>query len=286
MSKIALGTVQFGLNYGINNLRGKIPEKEVFEILDFAYKSGIDTVDTAYAYGDSEKVLGNYFKEKKQYKVITKTPAQSNPNNLLNLFYESLKNLNLEKIYGYIFHDYKTYKEYPDTLKIMQELQNKGIIGKIGFSLYYPQDLEILLNNNIRFDLIQIPYNIFDKRFEKYFNALKKLNIEIHVRSIFLQGLFFKDPESLNDHFKTVKNKLKYLRVISENNNIPINMSLLLFALENTYIDKTVIGVDNLNNLKDNINTNEYKEKFANISNKINEMGVDDESIILPFKWK
>ncbi|MCG8572052.1 MAG: aldo/keto reductase, partial [Spirochaetes bacterium] len=210
MNKIGLGTAQFGLNYGINNSRGKIPTSEINEILLFAQKNGIDLLDTAYAYGESEKVIGQNNEIINSFRIITKFPPKiKHP--IKELFFESLTNLKRSTIYGYLIHDFQTYLSNKVILSILKELKSERKVAKIGFSLYYPDQLKYLFDNNLKIDIIQIPYNIFDRRFDDLLPLAKKEKIEVHIRSVFLQGLVFKDPKILNSHFDNFIPKLKKL---------------------------------------------------------------------------
>lgn len=283
MQKLLLGTVQFGINYGINNPKGQISKADVFDILDLAYENEIDTLDTAPIYGESEGIIGEYQTKRKRFNIISKIPASVR--NIKDTFNNSLKKLNIDKLYGYIFHDYPTFYNNQKLYDELKTLKDSGKIEKIGFSLYYPEELEYLLENKVEFDLLQIPYNIFDQRFSTYFEVLKKNNVEIHVRSIFLQGLFFKDIDSLSNYFLSIKDKLQYLKDISSKNNIPLNALCLLFGFRNNFIDKIVIGVDNINHLDEDIRVYRYIDKFNKIFSSLVSLKIDDKKIIIPSLW-
>lgn len=286
LSRLALGTAQFGLDYGISNKRGRIPKNEVFSILNYAKKHNINTLDTSYNYGESEKIIGQFIqKQKIQFKIISKLPA-SNLEKVDNYLQSSLKRLKIKKLYGYLLHDFKSFLKEPLILKLIKNYQKKRVVEKIGFSLYYPKELEHLLKNNIKFDIIQVPYNIFDQRFTPYFNQLKKRNIEIHSRSVFLQGLLFKKSSELNYQFLKIKSKLVYLHKLSQDLDIPLAALCLNFVLLNKNIDKIIIGVDNLDNLKENIRVLEYRDRIKKIYDKLLSLKEDDEKIIIPISWK
>ncbi len=286
MSKIVLGTAQFGMNYGINNVRGKIPYNEVVEILIFAYKNGIDTLDTAYSYGESEEIIGKAISNSSlKFNIISKLPDVENEKNVENIFNETLKRLREKKLYGYLFHNFETFRKHPYIYNVFQELKRSNKVEKIGFSLYYPSEIDYLLNNKIDFDIVQIPYSIFDQRFESYFPLLKERDIEIHVRSVFLQGLFFKKPEDLNGNFTVIKDKINTIIQISKNMNTTISSVCLKFALINENIDKVVIGVDNIENLMSNIMSLKNIEIVNSVYQNLINLYEEDESIILPFKW-
>lgn len=285
MHKVALGTAQFGMNYGINNKRGKIPKKEVFEILTEALKSGIDTLDTAYSYGESEAVIGEYIKKyKKKIKIVSKLP-KCNPKEVKNIFHFSVKRLNGSSLYGYMIHSFQNYVENSKIWNIMEQLKSDGKIEKIGFSIYFPNEVEYFLKNNIKIDIIQIPYSIFDQRFAEYLPELKNKDVEIYARSVFLQGLVFKHPDRLNDYFVKIKKKIENLNSLSIKLNIPIASICINFAVLNKFIDKVVVGVDSIENLKEIIRSPNYLNDVENILPMLSGFKVDDEKIILPLNW-
>jgi len=285
-SKIILGTVQFGLDYGISNSEGKIGKEEIFKILDFAYSNGIDILDTAYAYGDSENTIGLYNEDTDfNYKIITKIPQSCKSDTIGEVFNESLRRLKTNKIYGYLFHDYSTFRENSDLYNIILDYKNRRLIENIGFSLYHAEELEYLLQNNIEFDILQVPYNIFDRRFERYFKGLKDRKIEIHIRSVFLQGLFFLDPDTIGQQFITIRDKLLKIKQLSKNTGKSIAQLCMEFAIYNKNIDKIIIGIAGLQELKTNINiANNIRSSDIDI-NLYDDLNVVDENILLPYKW-
>jgi aryl-alcohol dehydrogenase-like predicted oxidoreductase len=284
--KLCLGTAQFGQNYGINNKRGKVPQEEILNILKHSLINKIVMLDTASAYGESEAVLGKVLQSfSEKFAVITKYPADSSirPITLIDI---SLRLLQTNNIYGYLFHSFSTFKDYPNLLDDFVEIKRTGKTKKIGFSLYYPAEAEFIIENNIPCDIVQVPYNIFDQRFSGIFSTLKSLNIEIHVRSVFLQGLFFIPHEKLLDQFSLIKDKIAMIQMFSKENNINIAETCFGFVNTNTYIDKIIFGVDSLENLTDNIKyyNNSCKSKldfsfFKTFEEK-------NENIILPFNWQ
>lgn len=286
LKRIILGTVQFGTNYGISNKRGKITQPEAFEILNKAINSGIDTVDTAPTYGNSEQVLGNFMKSYyKKLTIISKLPSCSywETEKILE---SSLNKLGLPKIYGYLIHDFQSYRKDKKNWRELERLKTKGKIQKIGFSLYFPSELKSILEDCLKIDIVQIPFSIFDQRFSSYFPELKKRGIEINVRSIFLQGLVFKKPSELNNHFNKIKDKIAKIGTISEKNNIPIEAICLNYAYLNKFIDRVVVGVDSIKNLEDIILAINYKKRIKQLFPQLLELQENDESIILPFNWK
>ena len=285
-NKLALGTVQFGLDYGINNQRGRIPEKESGDILAAAFAAGIDTLDTAGAYGESEKVIGAYLnKSSEKFKIVSKF-AGGDAENIDKALSRSLSNTGITSFYGYLLHHFKDYRKNPQIWNEMRALQVAGKIKRIGFSLYLEDELNYLQERKLRIDMIQVPYSIFDRRFEKYFQQLHEAGIEIHTRSVFLQGLVFKKPEKLNNFFDKMKIKIARLRQLATINNITVAGLCLNFALSNEWVDKVIVGVDNLQNLEEIIDAQKYQPEVKDISTQLSGMREDDENIILPFNWK
>ena len=285
-SKIALGTVQFGLDYGISNTRGRIPDNEIFDILNFAHKKSITILDTSNQYGDSEIVIGKYLAGKKSdFDIVSKFTLKEN-GELVAIVDAALDRLKITSLYGYLYHDFKSFLDNPHSWEKLRNIREHGKIKKIGFSLYHTSELEILLKREIDFDIIQIPYNVFDQRFNEYFAELKKNNVEIHSRSVFLQGLVFTKADSLHEYFKKIKPKIELLESISRNSKLRISALCINFALLNEYIDKVVIGVDSKGNLIENIDDINFFEEVKKVYRKLQGLEFHDESIILPYNWK
>ncbi|GAH18872.1 unnamed protein product [marine sediment metagenome] len=281
--KLAIGSAQFGMNYGVNNKRGKIPKEEVFKILEKAIDSGIEIIDTAKGYGSSQKVIGNFIKNNpgidKKIKIVSK--EKCNDINIVKNVYHSLDLLNVNKLYGLLVHDFKQYVINPKIWDVVVKLKKEGKIEKIGFSLYHPEELEKIMDDKLRIDIVQIPYSIFDQRFSKMLPLLKKKNIEVHVRSVFLQGLIFKKPDEMDEKFIKIKNKLLELISLSKKDGISLSTVCINFAVLNKNIDKVIIGVDSLENLQENIRSLKYKVKVRARYNQLLNLKEDDEDIIL-----
>lgn len=285
-NKIALGTAQFGLDYGISNITGQIPENQVFEILNESIRSGIDVLDTAYAYGNSELVIGNFVKKHgNAFKIISKLP-ECDPKNVKNIFESSLDRLGVDGLYGYMCHSFQHYRDNPEIWNMLEDLKSEGKIEKIGLSLYYPSELEYIVENKIDIDIIQVPYNVFDRRFEQYFPVLKKLGIELFVRSVFLQGLVFKEASELDDYFKKIRGKIANLHSLASELDIPIAALCLNFAILNEFVDEVVVGVDSVQNLKDIIASSKYIPYVKNVLTQLYCFEETDENIIMPVNWK
>jgi uncharacterized protein len=283
--RIVLGTAQFGSDYGVNNKRGKVPESEVLEILDVALRSGIEVIDTAYNYGDSEDLIGRYVKKRgEKFKIISKLPSCEGPE-VKELFRDSLSRLNVDSVYGYLLHDFNSFRKAPQVWENLRKLKSEKKIEKIGFSLYYPGELESIIEENIEFDLLQVPYNIFDRRFGPLFARLKKRGVEVHTRSVFLQGLVFRNPEELSGSLAKVAGKLKSLGSIAADHSMTVAQLCLNYAAGNRDIDGIVVGVDNPGNLAQIIENYNGWTKLDDADGRLRELRDDDEDVILPFNW-
>lgn len=233
MSKLVLGTVQFGLQYGVNSA-GRPSEEAVKGILVEAAKGGITTLDTSSAYGNSEEILGECTTPDEGFKIVSKYPKGETP--VGEMFNGSLNRLKVKSLYGYLLHHFEVYKNNPKVWDEFIALKEAGKVQKIGFSLYSPEELQFILDNKSPFDLIQVPFNIFDKKFLPYMKELHDKGVEIHVRSTFLQGLFFKDREALPEKLKPLKKYLLQLDEFSKQSGLSISEIALNYNLQNPYI--------------------------------------------------
>ncbi len=284
-SKLVIGSANFGLNYGFKIINGKLSQELVGELLDYAWLNNIDTIDTAMGYGDSEVVIGNYLKYNtdKIFKIVTKINKVDNPIEHLN---QSLINLNTPFVDYLLIHTFNHFKNHPELIEHLIRFKKEGRFKKIGISLYYPEELEFLLENKIPLDAIQIAYSIFDQRFEYLFERLNDFGIEIHVRSVFLQGLFFTDPSTLNNHFNHVKDKIYQLQKLSADTGISIASLCLNFANCNPYVNKIVIGVDSIKNLNSNVQVIEESKQVEPRIKVLKQFSEKDVNILFPHFWK
>ena len=260
-TKFAIGTAQFGMKYGIANKSGQVTHEEIKNILSFCVSNNINTLDTAISYGDSENLLGK--NGVNDFQIITKLPAI--PKNTKNIkkwindsINDSILRLNVSNLYGLLLHSPLQLLEetgiiiYDELIK----LKETGKISKIGISVYDPIELHKILKF-YKLDIVQLPLNIFDRRFEQtnWLKKLKENGIEIHVRSIFLQGLLLMKPDERPLYFSKWKNLFyEYDNWLFFNKYSAIK-ACLNFALSFTEIDKIIFGVDSLTNLKQIINS-------------------------------
>ncbi|MDB4130955.1 aldo/keto reductase [Flavobacteriaceae bacterium] len=288
--KLVLGTVQFGLNYGINNQQGKPSDSSVKSILDKAYTTGITLLDTAEAYGDAQERIGLYHnKYGNKFKVITKfsSSVKNLPSNISDRVLNNIKILNIDSLYCYMFHSFNDFNNYfYEFEKDLCLLKNNGFIQKMGISLQTNEEFEKILEfDNI--DLIQIPFNLLDnsnKRNEILIKAKQK-GIEVHTRSVFLQGLIFKNPSDKNPIVKSLKSELEILNRIANKSNCSMEELALSYCLHQKNINNIIIGVDSINQLNDNVKAASYNICEDDIK-VINNINVKDLDLLNPSLWK
>ncbi len=274
-----------GLPYGINNKTGKPNLDDSYHILDSALKHNIHTLDSADAYGDSVQVIGSYLRSRPhaKFNIISKfiddgRPVRGKINNTLDL-------LLINQLYGYLYHRFDEYqaRKYRNELLRLRE-ENK--ILKIGVSIYSLMELEAVVEDK-EIALIQIPINPFDSSSEKL-NLLrdaKSAGKEIHVRSVFLQGLFFKKPEELTGNLIELSGPLQNFHEILKLHGLSVRQACLNFALHLPMVDLVIIGVDTSEQLEQNIEailpmfSSELIQEFQHIH-------VMNRSILDPSNWK
>lgn len=287
-SKLILGTVQFGLDYGINNTTGKPSKENIKSILDSAYNSGIQLLDTAEAYADSQNRIGEYHNNStNKFNVITKFSSTSDgfSLNIIERVYNNLMILDVDKLYCYMFHSFKDFNKYFEKYrKDLLILKRDGIINNIGVSLYSNDEFESVLEFD-EITLIQLPFNLLDNN-NKRGNILKKAKakgIEIHTRSVFLQGLFFKNTSDLSIKIKPLRPYLNSLNDLC-NKDYKMNDLAINYVCNQKNIDKVLIGVDNVHQLESNI-LSEKKNIEKELIKKIEAIDVKETKILNPSNW-
>ena len=282
--KIILGTAQFGNKYGIANKTGQINFPEVFKILNYLKKKKINYLDTASAYNQSEAKIGTYFqKTNKKFRVITKFSFKGN-NNIEKQFIKSLRLL------GYLpdtilAHNYRDYIN-PKFHEQIKNIKKKYLIKNIGVTLNKVSELNKILRYK-KPDVIQVPLNILNKSFldENIIKRLKKKSIRILGRSIFLQGLFYKDKKFVFKKFKNVKKKYMQLLEISSHEKMTLVELSLFWANQLKEVDNIILGVDNLSHLKKNLDS--LKKRISKESyNLIKKINLENNKITKPYLWK
>lgn len=287
MPRLALGTVQFGLDYGVSNKRGRIPADEAFAILDEAGHEHGRVLDTAAAYGTSEDVLGEYLGRRETgFKVVSKYAAErSVPGGLLQQLERTLERLAQKDIYGYLLHSFSDLEKVPGVWEEMIRVRETGLAQKIGFSLYSPEELESLFQKGILFDIVQVPHSVFDRRFAPFFGRLKDKGVEIHTRSVFLQGLAFMGPKGLSGVLQGAGPALGSLAAVARAERMTVQELCLRFSASEPLIDEVVVGVDGLKAWQENVRCFSSGPLSKGIVASLGAAAINDEEILLPFRW-
>jgi len=254
--KLAIGTAQFGQPYGIANQAGQVSLHEGKAMLQLAADNGIDTLDTAIAYGDSEQRLGEIGVQ--GWQVVSKLPIiPDDCADTLQWVTEaidgSLQRLNVNSLYGLLLHrPQQLMEKNGDKLyRALQQLKQEGLVQKIGISIYAPSELDTLCNH-YQFDLVQAPFNIMDRRLidTGWLSRLAEQGMELHVRSAFLQGLLLMAPSDRPSKFdRWAPLWSKWHEWLKDVNLTPLE-ACLRYTLSFSEISRVIVGVDNRNQLK------------------------------------
>ncbi|MBI5141426.1 MAG: aldo/keto reductase [Nitrospirae bacterium] len=289
--KIGLGSVQFGIDYGISNMEGKTSLDEVEKILDVAMHNAIRVVDTAAQYGTSEEVLGKTLSAKHDFKIVTKTPSfassvitSDDEQRLEDSFAQSLQKMRIASCYGLLIHnadDLLSENGHILFAKIA-ELKQKGLVEKIGVSVYTAFQIDEILEL-FQIDIIQLPINVFDQRLliGGHLSKLKKRGVEIHARSAFLQGLLLMPPENLPTFFDSVREHIKNYHRTIHKHGITAVRAALGFLINIPEIDFIICGVNNHSQLKEIC-----AEAVPAESMDFSRFALTDEFIVNPSTWR
>ncbi len=287
INKIILGTVQFGIKYGINNSTGKLSEDEVLSLLREAYTMGIRTLDTAELYGDAHDLIGKYHAKNPHhlFEVITKFPHEIS-GNIVEKVEQYLEILRVEKLEGLLFHSYESYQKEVESLSLISSFKNKGIVRHIGVSIYTNQQMEKVIEDD-RIDIIQLPFNLLDNNSTRGYliEKAKKSGKIIHTRSAFLQGLFFMPLTSEHPIVTALHSELKHLNTVVVSNQLDMQRLALNYCLQQENIDNVLVGVDNIEQLKQNIQKMQ-QPLFQEILEIIDSIKVKQPDLLNPSLWK
>lgn len=277
------------MNYGVIDSAQKVSQQELDKVFKYCHQHAIDMFDTAPSYGDAEIVLGqagcaNYAN------IVTKAGKISADiiNNvaveqLQNTFEASLKALQTDSVYGLLVHDVKDLSK-PGAEYLLEWLfaqKGHGLVSKVGVSVYSPEEARVLFDQ-YNFDLIQIPYNLFDQRFRLSgtLDWLQAKKVEVHARSLFLKGILLKNeipdslPTGLKEHHQAFRTSI-------QQQNISAYDACLLFAEQNKQIDRWVIGVSTEQQLEKLLDWKKSDVKEIDV----NRWSLGDNKLIDPRFW-
>ena len=284
--KLALGTVQFGLPYGIANQAGQVSRSEANAMLQLALANGIDMLDTAIAYGDSERCLGEVGTQ--GFKVVTKLPALPGSCMDVSVWVEqqvnaSLSRLGVSEVYGLLLHrsDQLIGSNGLALYKALQTLKDNGQVKKVGVSIYSPSELAVIMPR-YRFDLVQAPFSLVDQRLYSsgWMQRLKYDDVEIHTRSAFLQGLLLMNQTDIPSKFSPWDRLWQTWHRWLADGHISAVQACLAFPLSFPEIDRVVVGADSQSQLVQIVSAANSRQK-----NILPDLQCEDENLINPALW-
>ena len=293
--RLGLGTVQWGMQYGVTNTAGKPPMEEVRGILNAAQAAGVHLLDTAWAYGDAQEVIGQTAPASAGFQVVTKTrplkgldaASADIASSVESAFRDSLVKLQRKSVYGLLVHHADDLLgTYGAALwRVLEKLKAEGSVQKIGCSLYKPEQF-FALQKRYALDLIQVPFNIYDQRYvvSGMADVAKAKGVEVHARSAFLQGILLCTPSGLPLRSTTLQQQHMALWKQYEIAGMTPIQAALGFCLACPHIDRVLVGCAELSQLEQAI---AVAEKMGSIHDfeQFATLAMTDESVINPSNW-
>lgn len=297
--KLALGTAQLGMPYGIANVCGQPHQLEALNILQKAVHNGVNLYDTSPSYGASEKIIGQFNNTCKNsgINVVTKIP-NINISRIYSLeeiytllkstVLESCVNLNLIELDYCLLHAPVNMKSHEGmVVRVLEELKLEGLIKKIGVSVYSPDEVKYFLKFN-NFDAIQIPLNVFDNRLIEMglLTELYNKGIEIHARSIYLQGLLLMEERNIPSYLIESINLIKKLGHLAREISLTPSQLAFLYIRDMKEVHKMIVGCETLNQLEENVLTYQLPSLQDGVKREVTRLFKNvPEYIINPSKW-
>lgn len=292
--ELCLGTVQLGKKYGINNKEGKPSENDSFRILDIAVQNGIRCFDTAPAYEDAERILGDFIAKtgNRDIRLVSKLRPGCFENGFDNCktvieteLKSTLQKLHVDSLYGYILHNSADIY-HPEVTEALADLQKQGLIQKYGVSIYEMEEGFESIKRNCT--MVQMPFSVFDQRglHSGFLKAAAAKNVEVNVRSVFLQGLLMMEVKDVPAYLQPMTVYLEQLNELCRETGISKKQLLIGYVKNIKEIDKIVFGVDNAEQLEEFIALYRCAVCPPEVSEKISRLFQNiKEDLLLPYKW-
>ncbi len=285
--RLALGTAQFGLAYGINNTTGQPSLAAVADILREAHAAGLNLLDTAAVYGDAEARLGQLASLTQDFNVITKI---ANGPDVARQVQASLTRLGRPSVAGLLFHSALSFSSTDAGWQAVLAACAQGQIEQAGLSVYR---LAHLLSGDFATTprahqpgLLQIPLSVLDQHFVPHLPGLVgERGLEVHARSVFLQGVLLRDPDQLPGFFQPLAPKIRRLRTLAAEGNMPLSALLLLFSVQTPGVRRVVIGVDSVANLHENLCAAAHWDTALALRPWLEALAEPDDTFTLPYTW-
>jgi aryl-alcohol dehydrogenase-like predicted oxidoreductase len=257
LNKLTIGTAQFGLDYGIANQIGQVNFEEIQKILDFASNQGINTLDTAIAYGDSETRLG--MAGVSNWNIVSKLPSvPKNCQNITSWVIDSVEGslgrLKVNSLFGLLLHrPDELNSEFGEELyEGLETVKRLGMVSQLGASVYSPNELRIL-NKFKELTVVQSSLNIIDRRILEIGNFVNEGadRFTIHTRSAFLQGLLLMNPEQRPSKFSKWQHLWTVLDKFIDESGLTRLQVCIRYVMAVEAVNKVIVGIDSLSQLKE-----------------------------------
>lgn len=286
LHRLALGAVQFGLPYGVANTQGQVSLAAAERMVKFAADSGVDTIDTAIGYGESEQALGKIGVG--NFKVVSKLLPL--PDAVMDVrewalreTEASLARLKLDSLHGLLLHRSSDLHGAQGAVlyAAMQKLKSEGYVKKIGISIYSPAELDACAGK-FEFDLIQAPFNLVDHRLHAsgWLQRLKAQGCEVHIRSAFLQGLLLMPRSTIPAKFAKWEGIWNTWHQWLHQQDADAVGACLAYPLRFPQIDRVVVGANDPEQLRQ-IAAAASRE----VGYRLPDLGCNEENLINPAKW-
>jgi len=293
--KLCLGTVQFGMDYGISQA-GQPAVADAIDILECAVNNGVLALDTAAAYGTAEDVIGVFLKQNSGYRskielisklpsvILDNKPKQLHSQIIHESLLRSLERLGVDYLDAYLFHNPQHI--YDDNLiNIMMNFKNEGLVKQIGASVYTPDEAKKGIENKL--DILQIPYSIFDQRMneQNVLNMAQCNGVNLHTRSVFTQGLMLMEDTDIPPHLEAARKIVRDYKEFCAKNEVTRVELAIAFISRQKSITHLVFGVDSKEHLLEIIESNKKPIPDKILNDAEIQFAKLDEDIIMPNRW-
>lgn len=284
--KIAIGSANFGQQYGVANSNGKVSSNEIKEILKEAFSFGSRCLDTAVGYGESEAVLGR--SGVSSWSVVTKLPPlpddEVDPTKwVIGNARASIGRLGVESLNGLLLHKPLDLLSANGSrlYKGLMQCKEAGLTKNIGISIYNPEELDAIISM-YPVDIVQAPFNILDRRIQQsgWLARLQDIGVEIHARSAFLQGLLLMGKAELPEKFVRWNDLWEAWHSWLKDSGQTALEACLAFIMQYPEINRVVLGVDSVQQLREIIAATQ-----SAIKSPPSYLTCNDLDLVIPSRW-
>ena len=287
--KLGLGTVQWGMKYGVSNSCGRTGGAEISKILTVARESGLSLIDTAALYGEAEKALGQ--QQLEGFRLVTKTPrfakgriTDRDAKTLVETLEKSLGLLRTDHVYALLVHHVEDVLvsggEY--LIEAMASLKDRGLVKRVGASIYDSRNLELVVER-LRPDIVQLPLNVLDQRLieDGSLDFLRHRGVEIHARSAFLQGLLLMPLNQIPDYFTPWRSILDRWNAACDRQGVSPLQAALGYVTRLDAIDYCILGVESASHLQQCLLALQSSDAFD-----ASGLSSADTGLVNPMNWR